>query len=180
MKVLVTAASRHGATAEIAAAIATGLSATGHEAIVLEPDDVESVSEFDAAVIGSAIYAGSWLQASEDLIDRNLQALREMPVWVFSSGPLGDPPKPVQESSDGLAIAKQIGAREHRTFAGGLDKRRLGAGEKVVVAVVRAPSGDYRPWADILEWSRSIGEQLQADAPEDAAPGPTEATPATA
>ena len=169
MKVLVTAASRHGATAEIAAAIATGLGATGHEAVVLDPDAVDSVLGFDAAVIGSAVYAGSWLQAAEDVIDRHLYELREMPVWVFSSGPLGDPPRPVQESSDGTAIAEQICAREHRTFAGGLDKRRLGAGEKVVVAVTRAPSGDYRPWADILEWARSIGEQLQAAAPVEAA-----------
>jgi menaquinone-dependent protoporphyrinogen oxidase len=164
VKVLVTAASRHGATAEIAAAIATGLTATGHEAVVLAPDDVESVRGFNAVVIGSAVYAGSWLPEAEDLIDRELYVLREMPVWVFSSGPLGDPPKPVQESADGLAIAKQIGAREHRTFAGELDRLHLGTGERIVTAVVRAPAGDYRPWPEILAWARSIGEQLSAGA----------------
>ena len=166
MRVLVSAASRHGATAEIAAAIASGLTATGHEAVVEEPDSVDDVRAYDAAVIGSAVYAGSWLQAAEELIDRNLYALREMPVWVFSSGPIGDPPRPVQESPDGVAIADQVHAREHRTFAGELDRRQLGAGEKVVVAVVRASSGDFRPWADILAWSRSIGEALKEEAPE--------------
>jgi menaquinone-dependent protoporphyrinogen oxidase len=166
MKVLVSAASRHGATAEIAAAIATGLTATGHEATVLHPDAVDDVRDFDAAVIGSGVYAGSWLQAAEELVDRNLYALREMPVWVFSSGPLGDPPKPLQESPDGLAIAEQLHAREHRTFAGELDKRQLGSGEKVVVAVVRAPSGDFRPWSEILAWARSIGEELTSQATE--------------
>jgi menaquinone-dependent protoporphyrinogen oxidase len=170
MKVLVTAASRHGATAAIAAAIATGLSATGHEAIVIDPDAVESIAGFDAAVIGSAVYAGSWLEAAEGVVDRNLSDLRKVPVWLFSSGPLGDPPKPVRESADGLAIAAQIGAREHKTFAGGLDKRRLGAGEKIVVAVVRAPSGDYRPWGEIQAWARSIGEQLGAATPVETTP----------
>jgi menaquinone-dependent protoporphyrinogen oxidase len=162
VKVLVTAASRHGATAEIASAIATGLTATGHEAVVLDPELVEDVREYDAAVIGSAVYAGSWLPESEELIDRNLYALREMPVWLFSSGPLGDPPKPAQDSADGVAIAEQILAREHRTFAGELVKERLGAGEKIVVAVVRAPAGDYRQWDEILSWAQEIGEELSA------------------
>jgi len=165
VKVLVTAASRHGATAEIAAAIATGLSATGHEAEVRDPETIDSVREYGAAVIGSAVYAGSWLPDAEELIDRNLYVLREMPVWLFSSGPLGDPPKPVQECPDGIAIAEQIHAREHRTFAGELDKRGLGAGERVVVAVVRAPGGDYRPWAEILAWAKSIGEALTPKQP---------------
>ena len=61
MRVLVSAASRHGATTEIAARIADGLGQAGIEAVVVEPDAVNSLEGFDGVVLGSGVYAGRWL-----------------------------------------------------------------------------------------------------------------------
>jgi len=49
-----------------------------------------------------------------------------------------------------------------------VDKAVLGLGEKVILKAVRAPEGDFRPWADVREWTRGIAAALRADS---ASPG---------
>lgn len=56
MKVLVCAASRYGATSEIAQVIADVLAERGCDVTVLSPGKVGAVEEFDAVVLGSAVY----------------------------------------------------------------------------------------------------------------------------
>jgi menaquinone-dependent protoporphyrinogen oxidase len=161
MKVLVSAASRHGATTEVAAAIAASLATAGLEAVVATPSDVASVEGFDAAVIGSGVYAGRWLEPARDLIERHRAALSAIPVWLFSSGPVGDPPKPDEDPLDVAPLVALVGARGHRVFPGMIEKRRLGLGEKAILAAVRAPEGDFRPWTLIEAWAGEIAAQLQ-------------------
>jgi menaquinone-dependent protoporphyrinogen oxidase len=161
MKVLVCAASKHGATTEIAAEIGAALSAAGAEAYVVMPEEVGSLEGYDAAIIGSAIYVGHWLEAAKALVDRHQEALRGMPVWLFSSGPVGDPPKPADEPVDAAPLVALVGARGHRTFPGELDRSRLRFGERAVVAAVRAPDGDFRPWGEIEAWAREIAASLR-------------------
>lgn len=162
MKVLVSAASKHGATTEVAAAIGAALAAAGVDAIVAVPSDVTSVDGFEAAVIGSAVYAGRWLDPAKDLLQEHHEALSRIPVWLFSSGPVGDPPKPVEDPLDVAPMMALVGARDHRVFAGRIDKSRLGLGERAILAAVRAPEGDYRPWAEIDAWARELAGALQA------------------
>ena len=56
-----------------------------------------------------------------------------------------------------------VGARGHRTFPGMVDRKRLGFGEKAIMAAVQAPEGDYRPWDEIEAWAREIAAALVAD-----------------
>lgn len=160
MKVLVTAASRHGATTEVAASIGAALQATGLEVHVLPPSEVRGLDGFDAAIIGSAVYLGRWLEPARELVQREKVALCRIPVWLFSSGPVGDPPKPVEDSVDAAPLTDLVGAREHRTFAGHVDRKRLGFAEKAIMAAVRAPEGDFRPWPEIEAWAREIGAAM--------------------
>lgn len=160
MKILVSAASKHGATADIATAIAERLVAAGHEADVLAPDAVTSVAGYDAAVIGSGVYIGHWLDVAKALVERVGEELATKPVWLFSSGPVGDPPKPEEDPADLPELMAATGARGHRLFAGLVDKSRLGLGEKVILKAVRAPEGDYRPWDEIRAWADEIAAEL--------------------
>ncbi len=160
MKVLVTAASRHGATTEVAASIGAVLEAAGLEVHVLRPADVSAMDGFGAAVIGSAVYVGRWLEPARDLVEREKTALSRIPVWLFSSGPIGDPPKPADEPVDAEPLAELVAARGHRTFAGQVDRKRLGFGEKAIMAAVRAPEGDFRSWPEIQAWAREIAAAL--------------------
>ena len=161
MKVLVTAASRHGSTADIAAAIVRVLHLRGLDADLVEPAEVEDLSEYDAVLLGSAVYAGRWMGSATDLVARCGPELASLPVWLFSSGPVGMPPNP----ADGPAVSKlmeQTGALGHRVFAGKLDKAELGRLERTLIRAVRAPEGDYRDWDDISEWAARIADGLLA------------------
>jgi menaquinone-dependent protoporphyrinogen oxidase len=162
MKVLVSAASRHGATAEIARAIGAELDAAGIEADVRRPEDVRSVASYDAVVLGSGVYAGRWLGPAKDLIERESVALASRPVWLFSSGPIGDPSKPEEEPADVARLRESTHAIDHRVFAGRLDRGQLGFAEKAIVAVVHAPDGDFRQWDAVTAWASSIARRLQA------------------
>ena len=66
---------------------------------------------------------------------------------------LDDPPE-VQE------LMKASQAREHRLFAGRLDKQNLGLAERSVSRVVQAPEGDFRDWEAVRDWARSIAASL--------------------
>ena len=111
MRVLVTAATKYGATAEIAAAIAKVLDEHGLEATALPPEQVKEVDGYDAAVVGSAVYAGHWLKPARELVERHAGALAGRPVWLFSSGPVGDPPKPEEDPVDVADLLAATGAR---------------------------------------------------------------------
>jgi menaquinone-dependent protoporphyrinogen oxidase len=161
MNVLVTVASKHGATTQIAEAIARALAKADIGAEVVAPDAVRSLKGFDAVILGSAVYAGRWLDEAKRFVEREAPALAERPVWLFSSGPIGDPPKPEEEAIDVAPIRAVTGARDHRIFAGLLDKSRLGFGERAIVKVVRAEEGDYRPWPEIEDWVAGIAATLK-------------------
>jgi len=160
MKVLITVGSKHGATEEIGQAIRDALAEAGLDAVALPPGQVESLAGYDAVVIGSGIYAGHWVAEAKHFVEEHADELRALPVWAFSSGPLGEPPKPDEDPADGLAMAERSGAREHRVFAGKLDRAKLGFGERAIVGMVKAPYGDFRDWSTIHQWAEGIAQSL--------------------
>ena len=114
-----------------------------------------------AVVIGSGVYAGHWMRPAREFIDVHEGELKRRPVWLFSSGPVGDPPRPLENPAEVAGAAKRIDARSHRLFAGKIEGSDLGISEKALVALVRAEEGDFRPWSDIATWAESIPQQLR-------------------
>jgi menaquinone-dependent protoporphyrinogen oxidase len=160
MKVLVATASKHGSTARLGEALGSALRELGLTVDVRDAGAVRDVTPYDAVVLGSAVYVGHWLDAAKDLVARHETELRSRPVWLFSSGPLGDPPHPAGDPSDIPALSARVGARGHRTFAGRLEKDGLRVGERAVVRMVHAPYGDFRHMDDIAGWARSIAREV--------------------
>jgi menaquinone-dependent protoporphyrinogen oxidase len=163
MKVLVAVASRHGSTREIGEAVRDVLSRSGFEVDVADPDDVESVDPYEAVVLGSAVYVGRWAASARALVDRCACGLGTRPVWMFSSGPVGDPLAPTTEAEEVPGVLARIQARGHRTFPGRLDHGGLGLAERAAVALLQAEQGDFRVWADIEDWAAAIGAELHGD-----------------
>lgn len=164
MRVLVTAASKHEATREIAEMITARLRGHRLDAMHLEPGEVDDLAGVDAVVLGSAVYAGRWMEPARSLVDRLGPQLAERRVWLFSSGPIGDPPKPVGDPIEIAELLTTTGAEGHRVFAGRLDRDRLGLGERAVVRALRAPEGDFRDVDDITGWADAIAGVLRAHA----------------
>ena len=93
-RVLVAYASKHGATAEIAEAVAAELRQAGHEVDCMSAEQVSGLDAYDAAVIGSAVYMKRWLPEARRLLKRHAKELADRPFWVFSSRPFGEKPDP--------------------------------------------------------------------------------------
>ena len=158
MTVLVAYASKHGATESIAKRIWQTLRQHGIAAEVWEAGSVADVSGYDAVVLGSAVYFGSWMGEATELARRNQEALAEVPVWLFSSGPVGGTALPEPKEIAELRVA--VAPRDHHEFAGALWRSELGFTERVMVKVMKAPAGDFRDWDDVTAWAEGIAQAL--------------------
>jgi menaquinone-dependent protoporphyrinogen oxidase len=165
MKVIVTAATKYGATAQIARAIGDVLAERGFDTEVLPPEKVGSIEDYDAVILGSAAYAGHWLDPAKQLVDRCGAALSSRPVWLFSSGPVGDPSRKMvqkmgEDPVDVAEILAATKARDHRVFAGKIDRKNLSFPERAMLMAFRGLEGDFRDWAEIREWASGIADAL--------------------
>lgn len=161
MNVLIAVDSRHGSTAQIANTIALQLVTHDIRSTVLHPAEVSGVAGYDAVIIGSAVYTGHWLKDAKKLVTREKAHLSERPVWLFSSGPIGDPLVPDEPPLEIDGLRDLVGAREHRVFPGRLDRSELGLLEKAVVSGLHVPEGDYRDWEEVRRFADSIAEALK-------------------
>jgi menaquinone-dependent protoporphyrinogen oxidase len=161
MKILVATESKHGATDEIGQAIAEVLREQGFDADARRFVDVPEDLAYDAFVLGSAIYLGSWLAPARAFVEQHRELLATRPTWLFSSGPgsraSGDPSEAPRENHRLLELT---GARDHHVFGGRLDSSQLGLGERLVARLARVPEGDFREWEAVVAWATAIGRTL--------------------
>ena len=161
MTILITAASRHGSTAGIAKALQASLDKAGYSTVRLPPDEVDSLKPYDAIILGSAVYAGHWMKEAEDFAHKFAADLQKLPVWLFSSGPVGEPLKPADEAAVKITyILSLAGAKEHKIFAGKIDRSKLNFAEKAITIALGVKEGDYRDWKAIEAWGADIAGQL--------------------
>jgi menaquinone-dependent protoporphyrinogen oxidase len=133
MNVCVVFASKYGSTREVAEAIAEELG-RAHDVRVGDAADVKSFDGADAVVLGSAIYAGHWLKPARTLLEERVDELASRPTWLFSVGPIGDPPQPADADPEGISEAiNATRARDHEVFAGKLDHTALSRVERLMV-----------------------------------------------
>lgn len=173
-RVLVAHASRHGSTAGIAERIAEQLRGAGLDAVALEVDEVEDVGAWDACVIGAATYMSHWLRPATRFVRRNEELLAERPVWLFSSGPVGDEQLD-DEGNDLLEVSRpqefdelheSLAPREEKVFFGSWDPDAppVGLAERLMRLVPAGrdtlPAGDFRDWPAIDAWADAIATAL--------------------
>lgn len=157
-RVLVAHASKLGSTAEIADTIAQVLRDNGHYAVAVPARDVTSLDDWDAVVLGSAVYAAYWQRDARKFVERFREQLAQRPLWLFSGGPLdrrlAREDQPI--TPDGARLVEGLGARAHRTFGG-----RLTADADVPAQVLQTHRlGDFRDWQRIVEYAYQIGREL--------------------
>jgi menaquinone-dependent protoporphyrinogen oxidase len=174
MTVLVVYASRLGSTRGIAERIATVLCAEGVDALAVPVDDPRAQAPAAAFVVGSGVYAGHWLKEAVDFVQRRREQLRTVPVWLFSSGPVGATATKHDPSTveDAVALSTLVGARGQRTFSGAFDRAAVAAAPfgraERFIAKHLVPVGDFRDWTAIETWARGISQDLRARMPRGA------------
>jgi menaquinone-dependent protoporphyrinogen oxidase len=176
MKVLVAYASKYGSTKGIAEFVSEKLRQQGMQADVQEVRAVRNAADYDAFVIGSAVYMFHWLKEAKQFVSKNSSLLVNRPVWLFSSGPVGIQSKDAKgrdllevsgpkELDELRALVKP---RDHRVFFGALEGMRLtgtiGFAYKLArrsqAAREAMPEGDFRDWKEIEIWAVGIAQGL--------------------
>jgi menaquinone-dependent protoporphyrinogen oxidase len=177
MRILVAYATRHGATAGIAARIAQTLRGRGLQAEARPVGEATDIDGYDAFVVGSASYMGRWLQEASRFVREHRGILAARPVWLFSSGPVGTETvdakgRDVLEASRPAEFgefAAGLHPRDERVFFGAYDPNdrpvglveTLGSWFTRMAAIREAlPAGDFRDWAAIDAWAEDIAARF--------------------
>ena len=89
---------------------------------LLPPSQVKNPDDYDAVVVGGALYSSRWHRQARQFVRQHAGELRQRPTFFFSSGPLDDWPgrsviPPVRQVK---ALMNRVGARDHVTFGGRL------------------------------------------------------------
>jgi menaquinone-dependent protoporphyrinogen oxidase len=114
-------------------------------------------------IVGGALYNNRWHRDAQRFVRRHSRELGALPVWLFSSGPLGD----AEQQSDippvrGVArLMHRIGARGHETFGGRLLPDPPGF---LAPAMVKTWAGDWRDHDQVERWVAEITTELEATA----------------
>lgn len=159
MRALVSAASRHGSTREIAAVVATALARAGVDVDHIDPQDVFDVGHYDALVVGSGVYLGQWLAPARDMLERVGPQLPSARVWLFSSGLSGKAPTITLRTPGG-----DVEPVEHRHFPGNLDVLQLSLAERAAILAARGTYGDARDLDAVRAWAEQVGRTVTAAA----------------
>lgn len=172
--VLVAYSSKYGSTRGIAEYLAGEFVQRGIQAWALPAKAIDDLARYDAVVLGSAVFAGRWRPDAKAFVLRLRSELIERPVWLFSSGPLGD--EKTDAAGRDLAAASApldqanllelTQARGSTVFFGALETAKLDLGGRLVrrIPAARAvmPDGDFRDWAVIEAWAATIADELTA------------------
>lgn len=158
-RVLVAHASKRGGTAEIAEALARRLEGHGAAVDVAPARRLPRLADYDAIVLGSALYGGRWRRSAVRALRRITHLSRPPRVWLFHSGPLDElaaEPQPLPARV--FDLAHRIGDPEVTTFGGRLEPDTQGFVAKAMVRNGKA--GDWRDPKAVESFADEIADAL--------------------
>lgn len=163
--VLVVYASRHGATAGIAARLAMRIADSGISVQVRRVDGLETLDGYDAIVLGAPVYDQRWPPEASEFVSAHADALAARPFWLFSVGSFGDT-KPLigpltrREPRDIQALRAILRPRQYRVFQGVIEKNRWPFWSRAFFHLFGGRFGDHRDWDAIEAWADEIATAL--------------------
>jgi len=169
-KVLVAYASYCGTTGGVAEAIGQVLCDSGATVDVRLVKNVDDLSTYKAAVIGSATRSSSWWPEAIEFVERNKEELSRKPVAYFLTclalyKDTEQSRRKARSYMDPvLKAAPHVKPLDMGFFAGVLDYSRLnlmyGMIMKSKMKKRGVPEGDFRDWNAIRSWARGLYSPL--------------------
>lgn len=152
-RVLVTYASKHGSTEQVARAIGATIRRAGHHVDVRSAKTAADVEWYDAVVVGGSVYMGRWHADARRFLRKHHDELSQRHLAVFAMGPLkltDDDVAGVRAQLD--RALKHTGALPELVaiFGGVVDP------DKLHFPFNRMPETDARDWEAIERWAIEI------------------------
>ena len=160
-RILVTYGTKYGSTAEIATHVGRRFTDAGFDTDVLHANFGIDVAKYDGLVIGSPIYAGTWLPDPSLLLIVNKEHVATMPIALFSIGMIDvKHPGKLREEHDAwvekafVEEGIELNVVATGTFNGSYSPQNLPWWMRFIEGILRiTPRDDYRDWQRIEEWA---------------------------
>ncbi len=160
-RILVTYATKKGSTREVAEAIALRLEGHGLTTTLLPAAEIDELGDFDAVVIGGALYTGRWHADARRFLKEFREPLAGMQLAVFAIGPL------TTSDEDVAGARKQLDHALEKTpelepvavaiFGG------VVVPDKLHFPFSRMPASDARDWETIRAWADEVAETVRTE-----------------
>ena len=156
--ILVTYATRFGSTEEVAEAVAQTLRDSGYTVDCPPIAEGQSLDEYDAVVLGSAVNYANWLPPAIDFVREHQEALAGVPVALFSVHiqNISDDEQSRQKRLAYLdEIRPYVQAVSEGFFAGRFNRHAAVELIPRWLALI-VPTFDFRKWDMIRIWANSL------------------------
>lgn len=170
-KILVGYASAHGSTAEVAEFVGKVLQEHDFIVTVASVDDLPSVSDYDAFILGSAVHAGMWLMPMSVFFERYEDQMAGKPVYFFMTCIRVLEPDGYQHALDNYVhheTIEKLGVQQIGVFAGKLTWEQIDLHERWMLSlrydgsdVPGSRNDDFRNWSEIRAWAVMVRETLE-------------------
>ncbi|MDA1280537.1 MAG: hypothetical protein O3B95_10975 [Chloroflexi bacterium] len=161
-RVLVAYATKFGSTREVAAAIARELITSDLDADFAEASGSLVPEDYDAFVIGSPLYGGTWISSAGMFVAIMSERMDGKPVALFSIGTMllkssergrGEHTSFIDRLRE---VAPSLNVVADDVFAGYFDRANLPWYLRLIDRFSPTPQGDHREWSKIREWTKSL------------------------
>ena len=157
--ILLAYATRYGSTQEVAEAITTTLRQDGIRVDIQPMQDVNSLDNYTAVVLGAAIYNARWHPEGHKFLSRYQETLKQLPVAIFALGPLSTSDAAMLRSRRQLDMELEkypwLNPVAVEMFVGKADPAKMGVFERMFTK-----ASDHRDWKAIRAWSNYLSTQL--------------------
>ena len=159
-KILLAYASRYGSTQEVAETITATLREAGFEVDIQPMDEVNALDQYDAVVVGAAIYNARWHPDAHKFLSQHQETLTQLPVAIFALGPLSTSDAAMQRSHHQLDKELEkypwLKPVAVEMFVGKMDPTKIGFFERLM-----STTSDHMDWEAIRSWANELPTQLQ-------------------
>ncbi len=162
-RVLILYATKAGSTAEIAAKMGEVLASQNLSADVRPVAKAGDLTPYRTIILGSAIRMGRVLPEVQSFVQANQSVLQQKSfnMFVVCMTLNEDTPANRQVVSAYLDPVRALAnPASEGLFAGVIDPSKVSLLERLLMAAMKVPQGDFRKWDQITAWAQAIPASL--------------------
>ena len=166
IRVLVGYATRYSSTQQVAEAVGAALRESGQAVDVRPLQEVRSLTEYDAVVVGAPLFMFRWHKHAHSFLSRHREALMKRGVAIFALGPVHEPHDEQEWRDSRAQLDKELAQYPWlaplmlEMFGGKYDPEKLGFPLNMFAG--KEPASDIRDWTAIRLWATGLAEKLEA------------------